>query len=79
MNGKGTFKWTDGRKYVGGFINDIKNGFGKFYWPGGKRYEGEWKNGKQNGKGVLYTRKGSKSGIWKDGKLEKKIAKDLDT
>ena len=33
-DGEGTFKWTDGRTYQGGFKNDLLHGQGKF--SGGK-------------------------------------------
>jgi len=46
MNGKGEFKWPDGRKYIGNYENDKKEGHGVFYWPDGRKYDGYWKNGK---------------------------------
>jgi len=42
MDGKGTFTWVDGRKYVGGYVGDKKQGTGAFTWPDGRHYEGEW-------------------------------------
>jgi len=29
MHGKGTFKWPDGRVYVGEYFEDKKHGFGR--------------------------------------------------
>lgn len=49
LNGKGIFTWTDGRKYTGEFVDDIKSGFGMLEWPDGKVYEGMWENGVQHG------------------------------
>jgi len=46
MHGKGSFRWADGRKYVGEYINDLKEGYGEFMWPDGKCYRGEWFAGK---------------------------------
>lgn len=46
MNGKGVYKWQDGRKYEGEYLNDKKHGFGIYYWADGRRYEGGWRNGK---------------------------------
>jgi len=46
MEGEGTFKWPDGRTYVGAYINDKKEGFGSFEWPDGRKYSGHWKDGK---------------------------------
>lgn len=60
MNGEGEYIWTDGRKYIGSYINDKKDvkfinlkvkGYGKYTWSDGRSYEGYWKNGKQHGKG----------------------------
>lgn len=51
MNGKGEFKWVDGRIYIGEYNNDKKQGFGMFKWPDGRIYEGFWVDGKQNGCG----------------------------
>ena len=40
MNGKGTFTWSDGRKYVGGFQNDLKHGYGILTYSNGTKYSG---------------------------------------
>ena len=32
MHGQGEFKWPDGRKYYGQYINDKKQGNGIFEW-----------------------------------------------
>ena len=46
MHGKGTFTWSDGRKYIGEYNEDKKHGNGVFTWPDGRSYTGEWQNGK---------------------------------
>ena len=46
MEGQGAFKWPDGRKYEGDFLDDKKEGLGTLYRPNGGKYEGGWKNGK---------------------------------
>ena len=46
MEGKGTFTWSDGRKYTGEYVNDQKHGQGTFEWPDGRKYIGEWNQGK---------------------------------
>lgn len=38
MDGKGTFKWPDGRIYVGEYYKDKKHGSGRVDWPDGKAY-----------------------------------------
>ena len=42
MNGKGETIWPDGKRYLGGYLEDRKHGYGVFTWENGKRYEGEW-------------------------------------
>ena len=46
MEGKGIFKWPDGRTYNGDYLNDQKHGYGEFTWPDGRYYKGYWKEGK---------------------------------
>ena len=46
MEGYGTFTWPDGRKYVGEYIDDMKQGEGTFEWPDGRKYIGHWDKGK---------------------------------
>ena len=50
-NGKGEYKWKDGSRYVGEYLNDKKHGRGVFQWPNGKMYVGEWRMGKKHAKG----------------------------
>ena len=59
LHGKGTFTWSDGKKYVGDFKEGTNEGKGTFYWPDGDKYVGDFKKGKSDGKGT-YT--------WSDGK-----------
>lgn len=46
MHGVGTFRWPDGQKFTGEYVNDKKQGYGEFKWLDGRTYKGEWKNGK---------------------------------
>ena len=46
MHGQGSYKWADGRSYIGNYVNDKKHGVGKYIWPDGRYYEGEWFEGK---------------------------------
>ena len=73
MDGKGEFKWNDGKIYKGNYYHDQKNGYGELFWPNGKIYKGYWKNGKQNGEGELYDNieKKWKKGLWVDGRRVK--------
>jgi len=70
-NGKGTFTYPDGMKYVGGWKNGNMNGQGTFTNPDGEMYFGEWKNGKPNGKGTTTYPDGRKYiGEFKDNKKD---------
>lgn len=40
MDGKGEFRWPDGRKYTGYYVEDKKHGYGEFEWPDGRKYKG---------------------------------------
>ncbi|CAI2379165.1 unnamed protein product [Moneuplotes crassus] len=68
-HGTGTYKWKDGRMYVGDWVDGVKEGKGNHYWPHGDQYEGEWKNDKRHGQGVLSWRDGeTRTGRWLDGR-----------
>ena len=41
MRGQGSYKWVDGREYVGEWLNNNMHGKGKYTWPDGRTYEGE--------------------------------------
>jgi hypothetical protein len=64
IQGKGEFKWPDGRQYFGEFLRGTMNGFGKLTWTdqyGGKAtYKGEFVNNLFHGKGRL---------IWSNGDI----------
>ena len=51
-NGKGTFIYPDGRRYVGEFKDGEPNGQGSFTWSNGKKYVGEFKDGVISGRGT---------------------------
>jgi hypothetical protein len=68
MHGYGEFKWTNGRLYIGYFVNDRKEGFGIHYWQENNRiYVGFWKGGKQEGIGRYISANYEKWGYWKKG------------
>ena len=63
MEGKGEFIWPgtlyfylDKRKYVGGYLKDMKSGYGVLEWPDGKKLAGYWRLGKLNGMATLTIR-----------------------
>lgn len=43
--GRGTYRWADGKKYVGGFFASDKHGRGTFYYETGTRREQLWEYG----------------------------------
>ena len=58
FNGKGTYNWPDGDKYVGEWKDGMMHGQGTVTWPSGSKYAGEFKDDNLHGKGT-YT--------WPDG------------
>ena len=68
-NGKGTYFWRNGDKYVGEWLDDKRTGKGTFTWGNGDRYVGEWVDDKKTGKGNLTRVNGNKYvGEWVDDK-----------
>ena len=47
MNGKGCFKYTDGKMYYGEWLNNVKHGFGMLKTTNGFIYIGEYDNDKK--------------------------------
>lgn len=37
MDGKGVYKWKDGRKYEGEYKMDKKQGYGTYTWADGRK------------------------------------------
>ena len=75
---KKTKIYENGDKYIGEFINDIKNGKGILYFNKNdeyerNRYEGDFKDDRLEGKGIYYWTDGERyEGDFKDGKREGK-------
>ena len=71
MTGTGTYKWTDGRCYVGTWKENSMHGKGIYTWIDGRKYDGEYKDDQKEGYGV-YTYNNSKKyfGTWKSGKQD---------
>ena len=51
--GMGILCFSDGSKYDGEFINDVKDGNGIFIDKNGEKYEGEYKDGRMEGNGKI--------------------------
>lgn len=68
-NGKGTYVYPSGAKYVGDFKNGEINGVGVCYYTNGSKYSGEWRARFPEGKGTKTYSDGAKlTGLWKKGK-----------
>ena len=70
-NGKGTFEYGTGLKYVGDWQNGKEHGQGRMTMTNGSTYEGEYKDGRPHGYGIYHLWDGSKyDGEWQDGLAE---------
>ena len=54
-NGKGTYEFSGGFKYIGNWRDDEMSGFGTMYVNAEILYEGEWKNNLFHGRGLLHN------------------------
>ena len=69
--GKGIYKYYNGKIYEGEYKNDLRNGIGICHYIDGYVYNGEWKNDKKHGKGILYYPNGEiYVGNFEDGNFE---------
>ena len=69
IQGKGVYKWNDGRVYEGMWNASKMHGLGKLTWPDGRYYEGEYVDDQKEGRGVFVWADGRKyDGLWKGGK-----------
>jgi len=46
MSGYGVYKYPDGRKYTGEFVNDKMHGKGVYEWGDGRVYDGKFVGGR---------------------------------
>jgi hypothetical protein len=47
------YRWKNGDRYEGSFVEDKRQGLGEYYWSDGGFYKGEWKSDRMNGYGRL--------------------------
>jgi len=65
----GAFEFPNGSKYMGDWIQGIREGYGVLIEKTQNRYEGEWKADKEHGEGIKIWKGGSRyEGEWADGK-----------
>ncbi len=69
INGRGTYIYPSGAKYVGDFRDGEIHGIGVCYYTDGSKYSGEWKHRYPDGRGTKTYPDGTKrTGLWKRGK-----------
>jgi len=69
-SGLGNYYWSDGDRYEGHWLENMREGTGVYFYANGARYEGEWKHDKKCGKGTYFFKDGDKyEGDWFDGKM----------
>ena len=71
QNGQGAATFDDGRKYVGGYRDDMMHGQGSLTFASGSNYVGEFKDDNLHGKGIYTYADGRKSKevIFENGQL----------
>jgi len=69
----GAVRLKSGVRIDGEWQNGALNGKGKYQHPNGTRYIGEWRNNKFHGKGVLHVKGKKVYGIFKNGKLVRRL------
>ncbi|MEO0777999.1 MAG: caspase family protein [Bacteroidota bacterium] len=70
QDGKGTYRYPSGAKYVGEFEAGEIHGLGVCYYTNGSKYSGQWEHRYPNGKGTKTYPDGTKwTGQWKMGKM----------
>lgn len=69
IEGRGIYRWNNGKVYDGEWLENQMSGFGKMTWNDGRVFEGEFANDKRNGKGKMTFTDGRViEGKWKNGK-----------
>ena len=58
--GKGTFYYVNGDKYVGDWKGDVQHGKGIYYFSTGDRYVGDYVDGERTGQGIYVHKNGDK-------------------
>ena len=52
-HGQGTYRWPNGRTYMGEWYDNQMDGEGVETWPNGSKYEGQFKRNKRHGQGTF--------------------------
>lgn len=77
MHGVGEFTTKVSRlRFVGEFVENVKQGKGVMYFPNEDRVEGVWVNNKLHGQGICYDHSGKAyDAFWQEGQLKDKVEK----
>ena len=68
IDGKGTYVYPSGAKYIGEFANGEIHGIGVCYYTDGSKYAGQWSHRFPQGKGTKTFEDGTKwTGLWEKG------------
>lgn len=74
--GRGSFTYGDGSRYIGTFLSGEPSGQGICYYANGDRYEGAWKNHAPDGEGVMYFASGLVyAAVWSHGKAVQELSR----
>ena len=44
-NGMGIYTWKSKARYVGNYVNDVREGYGEYFFPDMRVIKGDWRNG----------------------------------
>lgn len=68
LHGKGMLTYPDGSKYIGNWVEQIRQGIGRFYATDGSEYFGHFHDNKFHGEGTMtYPNKDEYRGLWEAG------------
>lgn len=71
MDGEGTYRFANGRVYVGQWAMGHMSGYGKMEMPDGSRYEGGYERDMKHGEGTFTWADGRVyQGQWRAGKQD---------
>ena len=81
INGKGTFRWSNGDYYVGEYRDGRRSGKGTYYSANGDKYVGNWVNSNLHGEGTEISSAGEVlfKGTFSNGKRDTGYGKESGT
>jgi hypothetical protein len=72
LSGYGVSTFSNGDRYEGQFVDDLREGYGVFTFSNGERWEGRWSKDNLNGQARVLDARGTiiESGLYKNDKLQ---------